>query len=83
MPRRVGRVRGIEILLIIAKAGVIVLILPSIVLTYAPRGISVREQAFNALFLFLLADVQKYFYQQIAVVNQLAFKGVDRLVGLQ
>ena len=39
MPRCVGRMRGIEIFLIIVKTGVIVLILPFIMLAYAPGGI--------------------------------------------
>ena len=55
--------RGIEIFLIIAKTGVIVLILPFIVLAYAPSGVLVGQQSADALSLLLLADVQKYFDQ--------------------
>ncbi len=59
------------------KALVIVLVLPEIVLVYAPLRVFVGEEGVKAGFLLLLRDVEEELYDQVAVVVQLAFGCID------
>ncbi len=53
------------------------LVLPEIVLVYAPLRVFVGEEGVKAGFLLLLRDVEEELYDQVAVVVQLAFGCID------
>ena len=51
------------------KTFIVVFILPFVAVADTPGGILIGEQIGNAFLLFLAADVEKQFHQQISIVG--------------